>query len=210
MKLFLTSTGLTSKKILHSFQRMLAPRLLRDLSFLVISIQDNDQDANFLKKTLSELKEAGVRDIRVLPLTYKTPRPRKKYDVIYVCGGNTFDYLDRVMKNNLDSYIVPAVKSGRSWYVGVSAGSILAGPEISLAGWGDHGDDNNIGLDELEGLALTDIIIFPHYQPEDINILNDFSKISRYRVIELTDDQAVYLEYSGGSPENGSAREILF
>lgn len=193
MKLFLTSNGLENKKVSEYFKTILLPREPKDLSFLVVSIQDSEQDAFYLDKTLGEIKDTGVQDIDVFKLGNEKFTTNKEYDVIFVCGGNTFDYLDRVRKTGLDKFIVDFAKKENSVYVGASAGSILAGPDISIAG---DEDSNDIGLVDLKGLCLTNYIIYPHYRDELKSQLDEFKKGIDYPIIEIKDNQAVLISYS--------------
>lgn len=193
MKLFLTSTGLENINVSSYFETSFLPKEPKDLSFLVISIQDSEQDAFYLDKTLTEIKNTGAINIDVFKLGNEKFTTDKEYDVVFVCGGNTFDYLDRVRKTGLDKFIVDFTKKENSVYVGVSAGSILAGPDISIAG---DEDSNDIGLTDLRGLCLTDFIVYPHYRKELKTQLDEFKKRNGYPIIELEDNQAVILNYS--------------
>ncbi len=195
MKLFLTSTGLENKKISNYFENNLFSKEIKDLSFLVVSIQDSEQDTFYLEKTLSEIKNTGASNIDIFKLANEKFTTKKEYDVIFVCGGNTFDYLDRIRKAELDKVIIDFAKKDDNVYVGVSAGSIIAGPSIEISGWGSEGDKNNIGLTDLQGLELTNFAIYPHYR-EDLELeLEEFKKRVTYPIIELQDDQAVLLNY---------------
>jgi len=195
MKLFLTSNGLENKDVSNHFEMSFLPKKPKDLCFLVISIQDLEQDAFYLEKTLREIKNTGAQDIDIFKLGDEKFITEKDYNVIFVCGGNTFDYLDRVRKTGLDKFIVDFAKKENSTYVGISAGSILAGPDIEIAGWGSEGDKNNINLLDLQGLGLTNFSIYPHYR-EDLKLeLDDFKKRVGYPVVELKDDQALFLNY---------------
>lgn len=196
MTLYLTSTGLENEYVAERFKNVLLKKDINLTSFLVISVQDNDSDAFYLQKTKDELNKIGAVDIEVFALGDKPFIPTKEYDVIYVCGGNTFLYLDRIKKTGLDKFIVDYVKSNRSIYVGVSAGSIIAGPDISIASWGSEGDSNDIDLKDLSGLGLTNIVVSPHYRNELKPELDEFRNICGYQVYELTDDQALRLSYS--------------
>lgn len=51
------------------------------------------------------------------------------YDIIYVYGGNTYTYLDRIRRTKLDEFIKNHVHNGKV-FIGTSAGSIIAGPNI--------------------------------------------------------------------------------
>ncbi len=193
MKLFLTSTGLENIDISRHFETSFLPKEPKDSSFLVVAIQDSEQDTFYLNKTLNEIKTTGAQDIDVFKLGNEQFTTDKEYDVIFVCGGNTFDYLDRARKTGLDKFITNFAKKENSTYVGVSAGSILAGPDIAIAG-GE--DPNDIGLTDLRGLCLTDYIIYPHYRKELKPQLDEFKKRTGHPIIELEDNQALILEGS--------------
>lgn len=200
MKLFLTSTGLEDKRVSNSFETIFLPKEPKDLSFLVVSIQDSEQDAFYLNKILTEVKNTGACDIDVFKLGNKKFIIDKEYDVIFICGGNTFDYLDRIRKTGLDKFILDFAKKEDSVYVGVSAGSILAGPNIAIA---RDEDVNNIGLIDLKGLCLTDFIIYPHYRKELKSQLDEFKKRNGYPIIELEDNQAVIIDCSNFNDSRG-------
>jgi peptidase E len=196
MTLYLTSTGFENECVAEGFKRVAIKKDIKNISFLVVSVQDNESYTFYFQKTMDELKNIGVSDIDVFKLEDKAFSPLREYDVIYVCGGNTFVYMDRVRKTGLAKFIIDAVKSNRSIYVGVSAGSIIAGPDISIAGWGSEGDSNDIELKDLAGLGLTNIVVSPHYREDLRAELDDFKDKYGYQVYELTDDQALYLSYA--------------
>lgn len=196
MTLYLTSTGFENKQVAERFKKVIIKKEISNVSFLVISVQDNESDAFYLQKTKDELRAIGITDIEVFELGDRQFIPIKEYDVIYVCGGNTFVYMDRIRKTGLDKFIIDSVKSNRSIYVGVSAGSIIAGPDISIAGWGSECDSNDIGLKDLSALSLTDIVVSPHYHDELKTEIDDFREKYGYQVYEITDEQAIRLSYS--------------
>lgn len=196
MTLYLTSTGFENEQVSQRFKSVVITKDIKEISFLVISVQDNDSDAFYLQKTKNELNNIGAVNVDVFELRNEPFVPAKEYDVVYVCGGNTFVYLDRIKKTGLDKFIIDSVKSGRSVYVGVSAGSIIAGPDISIAGWGSECDSNVINLEDLSGLGLTDIVVSPHYHDELKAEIDDFREKYGYQVYEITDEQAIRLSYS--------------
>lgn len=200
MKLYLTSVGFENDIVANYFATMFLPKEPKDLSFLVVSVQDNESDAFYLQKTKDELNKIGATNITIFELKEDNLIPNKNYDVIYVCGGNTFVYLDRIRKTGLDKFIIDSVRSNRSVYVGVSAGSIIAGPDITIAG---DEDPNDIGLTEFKGLCLTNFIIYPHYTKDQTKELDKFKKATSHQIIELEDSQAVYLNYSNIGLLNG-------
>lgn len=197
MTLYLTSTGFEDGYVAERFKNVVLKKDPDKTSFLVISVQDNESDASYLEKTKSELNKIGVTYIDVFELREEKFKTDKDYDVIYVCGGNTFVYLDRIRKTGLDKYIIDSVRSNKSIYVGVSAGSILAGPSIETASWGESGDSNYLELIDLSGLNLADIVVFPHYKENSALKLelNKFEEEHGYQVVELEDNQAIHLNY---------------
>jgi dipeptidase E len=77
-------------------------------------------------------------------------------------------------------------------YCGSSAGSIVAGPDISLA----QGLDDSSLAPELKdhiGLGLVDVVIFPHWGSEHFH--NRYQKVMQsgyktgLKIVLLTDDQ---------------------
>ena len=96
-------------------------------------------------------------------------------------------------KTGLDKVLIEAVKNGK-FYLGVSAGSIIPGPDIEIAGWGDGGDPNDVNLRDLTGFGLVPYLITPHYTETEKADVEGFADIRKGEpVIELTDDQAVFV-----------------
>lgn len=116
-------------------------------------------------------------------------------DIIYVEGGNTFYLLKAMRACNFEKIIRKLLKLGRV-YIGVSAGSVVAGRTIKPAGW-KGGDENIVGLKNLKGLNLVPFDIFPHYQPEHAEIIAQEIKNPKKRANKLkilTDEQAILVQ----------------
>ncbi|MDD5639211.1 MAG: Type 1 glutamine amidotransferase-like domain-containing protein [Candidatus Pacebacteria bacterium] len=190
MKLYLTSNGLEDNNVAEYFRKTVLSKDIKAVSFLVVSVKDSEF---YIQKTINQLKVIGAVDIDIFELKDKKFDTIKKYDVVYVCGGNTFVYLDRIKKTGLDKFIINSVRSNRSIYMGVSAGSIVAGHNIELAGWGDSGDVNEIGLIDLKGLGLIDMLVFPHYLVQEEKMLKEFEKKNKCQITRLSDNQAVFI-----------------
>ncbi|MCD1655477.1 Type 1 glutamine amidotransferase-like domain-containing protein [Treponema zuelzerae] len=80
---------------------------------------------------------------------------------IYVSGGNTFFLLQELKRTGADSAILEEVKGGKM-YIGESAGSIIASPNIEYA---KDMDDCAAapGLDSYDSLGLVPFYPLPHY-----------------------------------------------
>ncbi len=104
-------------------------------------------------------------------------------DYIFVTEGNTFEVLQYMRENNLVEYIKEVMKNGKTTYIGSSAGAMIAGSDIMLAG---DFDRNFVRMIDFTALNLFDGTIIPHYEPEHLeryiqnteeHILNRYSKI---------------------------------
>jgi dipeptidase E len=192
MKLLLTSTGLESKKIRDFFVSKIESLGIRK-TCLIFTIRQ-ESDWQWVEHYHKELEEIGLPCDDVNISEEKDFSNLPAYDIYYVCGGNTFYILDRLRKTNLDKVILEAVSKGKL-YVGVSAGSIIMGPDIKVAGIGEEGDENDIYLEDLAGFGLVPYMISPHYTEKEKIYLDAFKEERKgEQVVELTDDQAIFVE----------------
>jgi peptidase E len=111
------------------------------------------------------------------------------FDVLYVQGGNTFYVLEQMRCSGADRIIRKLVTTHGTVYCGVSAGSIVAGPEIGVAAWSPDWDRNEVGLTDLTGLHLVPFILSPHYVPEDAALIATRLPLP-YPILALRDGQA--------------------
>jgi dipeptidase E len=193
MKLFLTSSGLVNKKLSDFFVSIL-PKEPKGCAVLMAAYDQTGEDTEHTAAALEELKEIGISNLAIFNLAdEKFGKAEIKFDVIYVSGGNTFAILDRMKKTGFFDFVKKAVGE-ETIYAGISAGSVIAGKSIEIAGWGSEGDENEIGLTDLSGLGFTDIAIYPHFWDEEKEEVDQFKKKAGYPVIEITDDQAVYID----------------
>jgi len=85
-------------------------------------------------------------------------------DVVMVLGGNTFDLLHHVQTRGAADLAREHVRRGGVYYGG-SAGAVLAGADIAVAGFADP---NDAGVTDTRGLRLLGhAIVRPHYTPGD-------------------------------------------
>ena len=85
----------------------------------------------------------------------------EKYDVLYMCGGNTIYLLQQLKETDSFDLIVEQVKNGKP-YIGTSAGSIIAGPKIPVY----LEDAEGITLNDYTGFEFTNTIVVPHWGSE--------------------------------------------
>ena len=84
--------------------------------------------------------------------------------IIFISGGNTFYLLQELKRKNLIPYLKERIENGLL-YIGESAGSVIAAPDIEYA---SVIDDKTVAteLDDYTGLNLVDFYIVPHFEEE--------------------------------------------
>ena len=84
--------------------------------------------------------------------------------IVFISGGNTFYLLQELKRKNLIPYLKERIENGLL-YIGESAGSVIAAPDIEYA---SIVDDTTLAteLDDYTGLNLVDFYIIPHFEEE--------------------------------------------
>ncbi|MFA6518981.1 MAG: methylated-DNA--[protein]-cysteine S-methyltransferase [Candidatus Shapirobacteria bacterium] len=194
MKLFLTSTGLIPETRAYFLDLLAKKPAEYNLAFIPTAA-DPEVDKWFVEADLKELKEIGFKinivDLKDDPKIIHTNLTKSQ--IIYVGGGNTFYLLHWIRKSGVDKYLKELLEDGR-YYVGASAGSILAGPDISVSGWDPTWDSNDIKITDTSSLNLTHLAISPHYTEKEEKVIIDKSKNFPYEVFPLTDKQAILVD----------------
>ncbi len=195
MKLILTSSGLETPKLRKNFLNMLERRAI-EAKVVVVYTAQKPEHLIYVNNVGKELGKIGILYPNVTYLNISSKKSSlslRDYDVVYVCGGNSFYILDRIRKTGLNRAIRSFVRNG-GLYVGVSAGSIIAGKDIEIAGWGSDGDPNEISLRDLRGLHFTDIAVFPHYKTKLKREVKSFKKKVNYPVEAIKDKEAIVIK----------------
>lgn len=195
MRIFLASQA---SHVLH----LLTPYLNndpQDMKCIVISTASNlYPDHPWLDEDLSKLRELGFNPQIIDISTYSQDdleKECKDVDLIFVAGGNTSYLLEQSILSGFDT-IIQSLRSKDMWYVGSSAGSVIAGPNIEYDKLYDEGEFGKT-LESYAGFDLVDFIIVPHansplhrpYIDKSLNMYGD-----KWKMIELTDDQAILID----------------
>lgn len=197
MKLLLTSAGLRNKKV-ADFLVSILPKPPGDCSVLVVADAEDVGERSYVGMSQKKLRSLGFTKISFFNLTDdKFTNASENFDVIYVLGGGTHEILNRLRVTGLAEFIIGAVRNHGTVYFGSSASSIVAGPDITIASWGSDPDPNEIGLEDLRGLGLTNMAIYPHFRPDLEEEVAEFRQMVDYPVIALADDEAVFVDDSG-------------
>ncbi|TXH02263.1 MAG: hypothetical protein E6P95_00345 [Candidatus Moraniibacteriota bacterium] len=119
----------------------------------------------------------------------------KKFDVVFVSGGNTYYLLDHVKKSGFDIVIRKLVHTG-TIYAGSSAGSIIATPTIEST---KDADDATVApeLKDLSALGFVNFCILPHYDRKEFdeywrNMIAEW--VGKELLYLLTDSEAIIVD----------------
>ena len=188
-KIILSSHGFQKKKLLA-----LLPSVAKNLSVAIITTasaewKEKNKHAILAKQVL---EDAGFKKVEFLDVEFENPNKLKKFDVIYINGGNPFYLLHHLKKSGADKIITHLADQGVI-IVGISGGGVVLGPNINIVDYFDK-KINSIKLKDLTGLNLTDIFIYPHYTKEVEEKIKKFESKYRCKVKRLSDSQAVVIK----------------
>lgn len=127
MRVLLTSAGLETEEIKDYFMKMLG-KTVSEVKALFIPTAAIDAGAiEVLPKCMNDLLKCGIPDknIKVFDLhTGMEIAELQKYDVVYLCGGNTTYLIERVNATGFNKALMEYINEN-GMVIGVSAGSLL-------------------------------------------------------------------------------------
>ena len=185
-KLLLTSDGFVNPKIGQEFLALVGKKPIDIKVLFVTTASRVEKEKFYVKGSEKELIELGLAKENILWVENLDNTEVEKYDVVYVCGGNTFYLMYEIRRTGFDKQIINFINSGKV-YVGVSAGSVIMGPMILHV---KNLDKNDIGLKDMNGFNVTDKIILPHYKNEEEEKVKEFERENHCEVLRLPDGQA--------------------
>jgi dipeptidase E len=192
--IILTSTGLSSQKV-RQVTKKFFDNLPHKSVAIVTTAAEGKENNKYSKLAESQFKELGFDVIDFVDLENNPETDFSKYNVIYVCGGNTFKLLKYARQANFKNTIIDLLNRG-GIYIGVSAGAIILSPTIQIAASIDP-DPNEVGLSNLEGFGLIDFEILPHYNPSLDEELANYQKMTTNEIVKITDSQAIIITEEG-------------
>jgi len=162
-------------------------------------------DAPFVSAERDALSSLGHELIRITARgmgSDEFDRVLSDLDAVYVASGSTFALLEALHTTGNGEVLTSHVRAGLP-YIGVSAGAIVAGPDVTPASLMDDPADGPT-LTSFDGLGLVDQVVIPHadgllppYPPELIQrIVATFG--NDYTLLSLRDDQALLTQSGRG------------
>lgn len=132
-KILLTSAGFENKVIENKFIELLNKDIGESKALFITTAAVEPDAIMVLPKCLEDLLNCGIlkKNITVYDMhKLITFEEIKKYDAVYVCGGNTSYLVDRINEVGFKKIIDQFIENG-GIYIGVSAGSVAASGEYS-------------------------------------------------------------------------------
>ncbi len=189
--IFLTSTGLTSENVFLKF-RSFVPNPKDIFVAIVTTAAEGKSENKYSQLAKRQFEKLGFVTVDFVDLETDPQKDFSSYEVIYVCGGNTFKLLKFARDADFKSSIENLLERD-GIYIGVSAGSIIVGPSIAIAGEVES-DENDIGLEDLTGFKITNLIILPHYFSKIEKEVVAFENKYSVKVKRLSNSQAILIE----------------
>lgn len=197
-KLLLTSSGFYTEDIKNQFLSLI-DREISQLNVTIITTASPKKENNkYAQKSKEDFKEMGFQKIDFMDLEFESPERLTQKDIIYINGGNPFNLLFHTKKSGADE-ILKRLASRNVIIVGVSAGAILLGPHIKIV-QSFTPEMNTLGIEDFSALNLTDKLIFPHYDREDLfkddtgktieERIKAFEYLEKCEVMRLNDDHS--------------------
>ncbi len=192
MPIVITSTGLSSSKAQKKFSEVLKD-ISKKNALLITTAAKNKSRNKYSILAKKQLIGYGVKKVKYFDLERNKNVNMSDFGIVYVCGGNTFKLMKYVNNSNFTASIKKFLEKD-GLYVGVSAGSIILGPSIEIAGYGKNRDKNIVNLKNLNGMNILPYSVSPHFRTSEKIELEKFVKKVKYKVRALTDEDMIYLK----------------
>jgi dipeptidase E len=192
MPILITSTGLSFPKAQKKFSEVLKD-VSKNNALLITTAAENKSKNKYSILAKKQLLSYGVNKVKYFDLEKNKNINLSDFGIVYVCGGNTFKLMKYVNNTNFTTSIKKFLEKD-GLYIGVSAGSIILGPNIEIAGCGKNGDKNIVNLKNLSGMNILPYSVSPHFKTSEKIELEKFDKKVKYKVKTLTDEDIIYIK----------------
>ena len=191
--LILCSNGLSSNKIITTLQEKLQGL---KKSVLVVTADNEYKERNYhVKRCIEELMSLNLC-VDIFDIDYQDVNLLSKYDVIEFIGGNPFYLLNSIKERKTEEVIKQLAKE--KVLIGWSAAAFVFSPSLNLINIYSP-ELNFLNLKDLNGLALTNIEVLPHYSnfikrfEKFEELCSNYEKEKNINVIRLNDGEAIII-----------------
>ncbi|MBI2106931.1 Type 1 glutamine amidotransferase-like domain-containing protein [Candidatus Woesearchaeota archaeon] len=196
MKLLLTSGGLTNKSLRNALRDLVRPEKENRIAFIPTAANVEDSSKEWLINDLVNCQQLGIVDIvDISALKKQLWLPRlKKANILVFGGGNTFHLMYWIKKSGLEKWLPELLKT--RVYVGISAGSIVANPVLSVSSSKILYYEDLKLMKDMKGLGYVDFLIRPHLNSEHfpkirVEILKEQMKTLSKPLYAIDDNTAI-------------------
>lgn len=187
-KVILTSQGFSGENVKNKVISILNQLESKKVAIVTTAAKDKENNKfNQLDKQI--FLDFGCDTVDFVDLEINPEADFLKYDIIYVCGGNTFKLLKYARLAHFENSITSLMQRG-GVYIGVSCGSIIIGPSVLIANT-INPDPNIVGITDFSGLNIIPYIIYPHYSLSDEDKVKKFEAKHGIVINRLADKQAI-------------------
>ncbi len=182
MKLLLTSGGLANNSISDALFELTGKKSEETTVVFIPTASNVEQgDKDWFITDLMNLKKQNFKSIEITDISAvdeKIWKPSlERTDVLYFEGGNTYHLMRWLNKSGLSKLLPELLKD--KVYVGVSAGSMVTNPDLSLKLSQIIYEEDMLETEELKGLNFVDFYFLPHLNCES------FKKIRRENIEKI-------------------------
>ncbi len=169
MKLLLTSSGLTNNSIANALFSLTGKKP-EETTVVFVPTASNVEigDKDWLINDLLNLKKQNFKSIEITDISAvdeKIWKPSfERADVLFFEGGNTYHLMRWLNKTGLTKTLQELLKD--KVYVGVSAGSSITNPDLSLKLSQNIYEEDMMETEEMKGLGFVDFYFLPHLNSE--------------------------------------------
>ncbi|MEK4092671.1 Type 1 glutamine amidotransferase-like domain-containing protein [Viridibacillus sp. FSL H8-0110] len=202
LKLLLTSNGFYTDAIKNQFLILIDGEVNEMKVAIITTASPHKENNRYAQKAKEDFREMGFQNIDFIDLEFDNPESLTQKDVIYINGGNPFNLLFHTKQSGADK-ILRQLVSKNVVIVGVSAGAVLLGPNIKVV----HSftpQMDTLNTKDFSALGLTDQLVFPHYDREDLfkdstsktieDRLKEFETRENCEITRLKDDEYITVE----------------
>ncbi len=164
-KLFLTSFA---KNVLYKLPTQLELEPRESNVAFIPNASDIYENPTWVTEDREELIRLGFRVTNVDLKKFQGQElynELMKHDAIFVAGGNSFYLLKLAQESGLANIIHTLTEEERKIYIGSSAGTIIAGPNL-LPIKQLESKSEEFNLHSYRGLSLINFIVLPHFGRE--------------------------------------------
>ncbi|MEK6871819.1 MAG: Type 1 glutamine amidotransferase-like domain-containing protein [Nanoarchaeota archaeon] len=148
---------------------------------------DFESCEEWINNSMNQHKKVKITTTKKIEL----PEKMKKYDAIYIGGGNTFKLLKMLRDTGLDKELIKLYEDGKTIYGG-SAGTLIWGFDIKTSLICSDKDKNLVKIKNTNGLnkiANRDLQV--HFNRDQILEHQEYSKKTDRSIIAIPEESAL-------------------